>query len=187
MSIIQNTVTTLSELKIHLYDSFLWIIPLWGIHIINMLTRFRLAVFGILPRHIIGLPGIILSPFIHGNFEHLLFNSISLWVLLALLMTQTAQYVDALLMITVLSGLGVWLIGRPGLHIGASGVAMGIWGYVLYQAYLNPSQSVVIIALVCLYVLGGMVVNLFAAEEGVSFEGHVIGCLSGLFTAYIMQ
>ena len=73
------------------------IIPLWGIHIINMLTRFRLAVFGILPRHIIGLPGIILSPFIHGNFEHLLFNSISLWVLLALLMTQTAQYVDALL------------------------------------------------------------------------------------------
>lgn len=188
MNLLQSTIHTLGELRVHLFDSFLWIIPLWGVHFFNIITRFRLAIFGILPRQPQGLPGIILSPFIHGNFEHLLFNSVSLWVLLALLMTQTpGHYTDALLMITISSGLGVWLVGRPGLHIGASGVAMGIWGYLLYNAYLHPEQSIIIIALVCAYILGGMVVNLFTAEEGVSFEGHVIGCLSGILTAYLMQ
>jgi len=158
---------------------------LWAIHIVNYLLRYHLNYFGILPRHPLGLPGIVLSPVLHGNFTHLLFNSIPLYMLanFALLEGKKNFYCITAVIILV-SGSGVWLFGRRALHIGASGVIMGYWSYLLANAYYNPTAISIILGIVTIYYFGGMVLNLFPTDIASSWEGHVFGFIGGIVANY---
>ncbi|HEX4045708.1 MAG TPA: rhomboid family intramembrane serine protease, partial [Gammaproteobacteria bacterium] len=87
--------------------------------------------------------------------------------------------------IIVLGGFGTWLIGRRGTHIGASGVIMGYWAYLLFYAYQYPTAVSVALAAVCLYYFGGLFLNLFPTQVKSSWEAHLCGFLAGLAAAYI--
>ncbi len=159
---------------------------LWGIHLLNYLLKYRLNLLGIYPRSLFGIPGIVCSPFLHGNFSHLFFNTIPLFLLLSFVLLSGLQTFYCIsIIIILLSGSMVWLIGRKGLHVGASGVIMGYWGYLLAYAFHHPSLSSIVVALVMLYYLGSLVLNLFPAGEKVSWEGHVVGLIAGFFAAYV--
>ena len=160
----------------------------WGVHFINVILGYRLNRLGILPRHILGLPGIFTSPFLHGDFNHLFFNSIPLFVLInLLLLSGLANFISVTFMIIVLSGIAIWLLGRRGFHVGASSLIMGYWGYLIVNAYQNPSIITAVLAVVCLYYFGGLIINLFHAEEGMSWEGHVFGFLAGVATNFLLK
>ena len=45
----------------------------WLVFILNALMGKRLLFLGIIPRHILGLPGILFAPLLHANFNHLFF------------------------------------------------------------------------------------------------------------------
>lgn len=154
------------------------------INIINRIFGARLNIMGIIPRTIHGLIGIFCSPFLHRDFNHLFFNSIPLFVLanLVLLNGRTEFYIVSL-MITVLSGFSIWLIGRRAIHIGASSIIMGYFGYLLANAYFQVTATTIILGILCLYYFGGLVLNLFPSERDVSWEGHVFGFLAGIATA----
>lgn len=87
------------------------------------------------------------------------------------------------LIITFLTGLAVWLVGRKALHIGASGLIMGYWGFLLLNAVINPSVLTVFLIIICLYYFGGFISSLLP-EEGNSWESHIFGFLAGLLTSY---
>lgn len=155
--------------------------------ILNMLTGYRLNILGIYPRHIFGLVGIIFSPFLHANFNHLFFNLIPLFVLLNfVLMAGFTKFIAISFIIILLSGTATWLFGRRALHIGASGLVMGYWGFLLINAYRHPSVITLILAVICIYYFGGLVFSLFPSQEKVSWEGHVFGFLAGLVAAVII-
>lgn len=170
----QNTMFVLMLL------SFLWIF-----NIINWtLFRSRLNVLGIYPRTVHGLVGIIFSPFLHGNFNHLFFNTIPLFMLLNfVLIGGMKEFYCISLTIMGVSGLAVWLLGRRAFHIGASSLIMGYWGYLLANAYQHPTAYSFILALVTLYYFGGLVLSLFPTQERVSWEGHLFGALAGIVAA----
>jgi membrane associated rhomboid family serine protease len=178
----------LNALKANIGLSLLILGVFWGIHFINLLLGYRLNRLGIYPRHLLGLPGIITSPFLHGDFNHLFFNSIPLLVLINLLLLYgLANFISVTLMIVILSGGAIWLLGRKGFHVGASSLIMGYWGYLLVNAYENPSVVTAVLAVVCLYYFGGLIINLFHAEEGASWEGHVFGFLAGVATNFLLK
>lgn len=160
---------------------------LWLVHIANVLSGKRLMVFGIWPRRLIGLPGIVLSPLLHGGFEHLFLNSIPFLVLSDLLLIS-GHYVFVMVTfsVTLISGILVWLFGRRAIHLGASGLIMGYWSFLLVQAYTRPTIMAVILGVLCLYYLGGLAFNLFVFEKGSSWEGHVFGFIGGVLTAVWM-
>jgi len=158
----------------------------WGVFFISFLTGYRLNILGIYPRRFWGLPGIICSPFLHGDFNHLFFNSIPLFVLINFILIEgLTRLIDISLTIIILSGCAVWLLGRRAIHIGASGLIMGYFSYLLVNAYQHPSISSVILAVVCLYYFGGFLLDLFPREERVSWEGHLFGFLAGLAAVFI--
>lgn len=167
-----------------------WLITfaaLWLLNIINWLTGSKLAILGIYPRHIMGLPGILFSPFIHQNFNHLFFNSIPLFALgLAILDRGAINFVLVTFMIILLGGLAVWLFARPALHIGASGLVSGYFGYILVTAYINPTFTTVILAVVVLYYFGGIFLGIFPQEEKISWESHLFGFIAGIATPFII-
>lgn len=160
------------------------IAALWVIQCVNFVLGYRLNALGILPRTPSGLFGILLSPLLHGSFSHLLFNSIPLFLLMNLvLLTGLANFIIVSVLITVISGLFVWLFGRKALHVGASGVIMGYWGYLIVNAILYPSIITVLLVIFCFYYFAGLFASLMP-KSGTSWEGHVFGLLSGLLVSY---
>jgi membrane associated rhomboid family serine protease len=158
----------------------------WAFLIINKLLSYRLNYLGIYPRDAFGLIGIVFHPVLHGSFNHLFFNSIPLFVLLTFMITTgTSTLICATLSIVLLSGIAIWLFGRKATHIGASGLIMGYWGYLLVFAYKNPSILSYVLAIICLYYFGGLLLSIFPSEEKTSWEGHLFGLLAGIGAAYI--
>jgi membrane associated rhomboid family serine protease len=159
---------------------------LWAIHIINKIAQYRLNVLGILPRRFRGLFGIPFSPFLHGDFNHLFFNSIPLFVLADLVLIEgkvVFYYVSVT--IIIVSGFLTWLMGKRGIHIVASGLIMGFFGYLLSKAYFSISATTIILAGFCIYYFGGLFLALFpGAKKNISWEGHIFGFAAGIATAY---
>ncbi len=154
---------------------------LWFVYGIELLLQIQLQRFGIVPRSITGLPGILFSPFLHGSFQHLLANSIPLFILLAILLSNREYHpAPTLAAIWIISGLGTWLIGRGhAVHIGASGVIFGLVAYLIVAGIKIRSWRSVLIALGVLFFYGGIFYGVLPQKNGISWEGHLCGALAG--------
>lgn len=161
---------------------------LWGIFFVNALIGKRLLYLGIIPRHLLGLPGILCAPLLHANFNHLFFNTIPLIVLSDfILYNGLAYYIEVTLLITVLSGLLIWLLCKPGLYVGASALITGYWAYLVFNIYQQGTLTAIILGVVCLYYFAGILLSLFPQQKGVSWQGHVCGLIAGICTNYVMS
>jgi len=156
------------------------------IQILNKFLSYRLNQLGILPRKARGLPGILLSPFLHGDFSHLFLNMIPLFILMNfILVFGDEKFFIISIFIIIIGGLGVWAFGRKALHIGASGLVFGYWGYLLTNAFVHFSVLTIILAVICLYYFGGMVIGLFPKSNEESFEGHLFGAVAGVMASFL--
>jgi len=161
---------------------------LWTIEAIDWLLPLRLDLFGIWPRTEIGLRGIFLAPFLHGNFAHLAANTAPLVVfgwLILLGGVSDFLFVSAVAMIV--SGLGTWLIGAPGsVHIGASGVIFGYFGFLLLRGLFERSPMSIIVSLIVGFAYGSFIWGVLPNQPGISWEGHLFGFLGGVLAAQIL-
>ena len=149
-----------------------------------------LAGFGIVPRTVPGLVGIVFSPLLHAGPAHLLANALPLFVLLILLFWDRHYYpVVTLASIWFFSGLGTWLIARgsdgglPVVHIGASSIVFGLVSYLIVAGFLMKSWRSAIVALVVLICFGGIFYGVMPHAGPISWEGHLSGALAGIWAA----
>ncbi|HVV68550.1 MAG TPA: rhomboid family intramembrane serine protease [Gammaproteobacteria bacterium] len=163
------------------------ILALWVIQVVNKIFGYRLNTLGIYPRSLHGLIGILASPFLHGSFQHLFFNTLPLLILGALVLVNgKPEFLIVTAIIMGAGGFATWLFGRRVIHVGASGVILGYWGYLLFRAIEEKSALTIVLGLLCLYYFGSLALNLFPREERVSWEGHLFGFLSGLLASYLI-
>jgi membrane associated rhomboid family serine protease len=142
----------------------------------------------IYPRNPERLPFILTAPFIHGSWQHLINNLPGFAVLSFLCMAKSIRfYLWASLFIILVTGLLLWLFGRPYIHIGASGWIFGLWALCLSQAFFTRSLVNVVIALLVLIFYGGMVFGMFPQGKSISFEGHIFGAVSGFLCAFLFS
>jgi len=155
---------------------------IWVINIVNWLVLgSRLNYLGILPRTVRGIIGIPISPWLHGHFNHLFFNSFPLFILANLvLLSGRPIFFCVTLIIIAVSGIIVWVIGRRAYHLGASGLIMGYWGFLLIQAVQERTIMALILGAVSLYYFGGLLLELFPDKAEVSWEGHLAGFIGGI-------
>lgn len=191
--LIAKLLALMSTMESNSYFLFIAIGIMWIVNFVNWwLLGSWLNVLGIYPRRIWGLIGIPISPILHGHFNHLFFNSFPLFMLanLVLLKGYTVFYVVTGLIVFG-CGIIVWLIGRHAFHIGASGLIMGYWSYLIVQAYQEQTVMSLILGAISLYYFGGLLLSLFPDKKEVSWEAHLSGFVSGIgayyVTPYIMQ
>jgi len=159
----------------------------WLIHFINFLLKYRLNYLGIVPREPASLLGIIFSPFLHASAAHLIMNSVMLFALSAIILMNGREiYFSVSGYIILLSGLLIWLFARRGMHIGASALVMGYFGFLLVNSISHPSLITIAVAVICLYYFGGLFINLFPREKRVSWEGHVFGFIAGVGASFLI-
>ncbi len=162
-------------------------IVLYAIFIATKLFPLLLAL-GIWPRKIYGLPGIIFSPLLHLNFNHLFFNTIPLIILSNFLMINGLNYyLIVTLDIAMIGGLLTWCFAKPGIHIGSSGVVTGYWSLLICNVYQQGTLMAVMLGVVCFYYFAGIFLGVFPSQKGVSWEGHLFGLLAGIVTSYLVS
>lgn len=164
------------------------LLVLWAIEIVNALVGHRLNAWGILPRRVEGLPGIVLSPFLHGSFAHLAANSLTLAIFGSMIAMRSLR---ELFFVTIggalLAGIGTWLFGSLfgplGVHVGASGVLFAYFGYLIAIGIFERRILSIVVSVLLLVVFGGMLYGVLPGQNGISWEGHLFGFLGGVFLA----
>jgi membrane associated rhomboid family serine protease len=140
---------------------------------------------GIVPRTSYGLAGIVMAPFIHANLQHLLANTIPFVILGAVILLRGARAFTTVAIVSALiAGIGTWLFGTPGtMHIGASGIVFGFFGYLLFRAIYDRRVSSFLIAVVVAVLYGGSLLMSLVPAQGISWSGHLFGFLGGIAAA----
>ena len=162
---------------------------LWLLEIVDaLILRGILDGYGIAPRALTSLPAVLVAPFLHAGFSHLLANTIPFVVLGWMVMwRRTSNLFVVFLASAIASGLGVWLFGGAHtLHLGISGVIFGFLGFLLARGYYERSAGAIVVAIVAFLLYGGILWGVLPLQQGVSWQGHLFGFVGGVVTAYMM-
>lgn len=160
------------------------VVLLWLVEAVNLTTGHALNTWGILPRTLSGLRGIPVSPFLHGDLNHLVTNTVPFLVLGGLVAMQGWRaFLGVSAFVALGGGLALWLFGRAAYHIGASGLVFGYFGYLVARAWYERSLWSVFIALVTLGFYGGLILGVLPTNAYISWEGHLFGLVAGILAA----
>lgn len=157
---------------------------LWALELVNLTMGHSLNQFGLVPRQPEHLYGILTMHFLHGGLAHLISNSLPLLVL-GFLVSANHKAIQVTITIAVMTGTLVWVAARHGNHVGASGLVMGYFGYLLSSAFFQRSFKSFILLAATVIFYGGLVFTLLDFRGWISFEGHIFGFISGIASAKI--
>jgi membrane associated rhomboid family serine protease len=143
--------------------------------------------YGIEPLQVDGLDGVVFAPLLHGNWAHLIGNTVPFLVLGFLAMAGgIRQFVVVTATIWLLGGLGVWLTGGNGIHIGASGLIFGWLVFLLTRGFFARSGLQILLAVGLFFVWGGILFGVLPGQPGISWQAHLFGALAGLLAARLV-
>lgn len=163
---------------------------MWILEIVDIFVfRNALNAYGIRPRNIVGLRGILFAPFLHGGFGHLIANTVPFltfgWLIM---LRETSDFFIVTGITMLVSGLGVWLFGAPySMHIGASGVIFGYLGYLLFRGYFERKFLSIFLSVIVAFFYGGLIWGVLPTAPGISWEGHLFGFIGGAIAAKLLS
>ncbi len=164
--------------------ALMWVVFAVDMSMGGYLTRF----YGLHTREIVGLPGIVLSPLLHGGIGHILSNSFPFLTLSGLLVFFYPRLWPRVLT-TLWLGTGalVWAFGRDVTHIGASGVVYALAAFLAFSGIFRRDLRAVVVSLVVLFYYGGMIVGILPGQEGISWESHLLGLVMGGLSGWLFR
>ncbi|MBC7426941.1 MAG: rhomboid family intramembrane serine protease [Bacteroidia bacterium] len=148
----------------------------------------NLSEWGIFPQTVLGLRGIVFSPFLHGNFQHIIFNTPPLFVSLMMIWffyKPVALKLSVFMALT--AGFLVWIVGRPVYHIGASGIIYAYIFFVLSSGLIRHNRRLSVLSLLIILMYGSMVWGIVPQGGNISWESHLCGALTGIVFAFIYR
>lgn len=167
-----------------------FVLLLWLIEGVDLLIfGGSLDAFGVRPRTLTGLWGILWAPFLHGGFRHLIANTGPLLILGSIVMIsrRLRDFFLITFIVALVGGLGAWLIGpRFSVHLGASGLIFGYFGFLVLAAYFERSCRAIVIALVVLLLYSGIIWGVLPQGGGISWQTHLFGFIGGGLAAYLL-
>lgn len=172
------------------------LIPLFILFILYLLKFLEVELewdfkrLGIYPMSRRGVFGIFAHPLIHTGFRHLLANTPPLF-LLTWCLYYFYQDKASIILFVIWIGCGfiTFCIGKPGWHMGSSGLIYALVFFQLFSGIVNKHKPLVMLALfiTCLY--GGLIWNMLPqfAKATTSWEGHLSGAIAGTISALLFK
>ena len=151
--------------------------------------RGRLDQYGVVPRTLSGLWGILFAPFLHGGFSHLATNTVALvmmWPFLWMMLSRRGDLFIVAATAAVTSGLAAWVLGPANtVTVGFSGVLFGFLGYLITRGFFERSLATLLVSAVVIWLFGSMVFGIVPgfAGVGISWQAHLGGFIGGVWVA----
>ena len=161
---------------------------MWVEEIVDLFPHTHFDSWGIRPRTVRGLWGILFAPFLHAGFPHLIGNTVPFLILGSVIAVGgVARIVQVVVLVGLTSGFGTWLFGQSNsVHIGASGIVFGFVTYLVSRGLFARKILWILGGIIVLIVYGGIVWGLFP-RPGISWQGHLFGAIGGVLAAWIMH
>ena len=165
-----------------------FVLIIWLVFWFEVRFGYRFNDFGVYPRTLSGLKGVLFSPFVHGSMEHLYHNSIPLFVLSSALFYFYRSISWKVIGFGILlSGLLTWSIARPSYHIGASGLIYVLMSFIFFKGVFTKHFRLIALSLLVVFLYGSMIWYVFPIKEKVSWEGHLSGLIVGFVFALVFR
>lgn len=166
----------------------LMVLAMWLVFWLDFNNDLHLSKFGVYPRTLKGLQGILFSPFLHGDATHLWHNTLPIVILsTALIYFYRENAVKVIFWGTLFTGFFTWCIGRPSYHIGASGIIYMLFGFLLLKGVLAKNFRLLAVSFFVVFVYGGMIWYVTPIKNEISWEGHLSGMFTGAILALILN
>ena len=157
------------------------VLAMWLVYWYELRFGMDFTRWGVRPRSVIGLRGVVFSPFIHSGVKHLWRNTVPIFVLSAALFYFYRNISwRVLLWIVFLSGLGTWIIGRASFHIGMSGVVYGLASFLFFKGMRAKHFRLIALSFLIVFLYGSLVWGTLPLDEKISWEGHLSGFIIGM-------
>lgn len=164
------------------------VLILWVVKFIEVQFDLNFVPYGILPRDVSGLKGIVLAPLIHGDWNHLINNSIPLFLLgWAIFYFYKDVAPKLFLWSYLLAGLYTWISARTAYHIGASGLVYALFGFLFIGGFIRKHIQLIALSFLTAFLYGSLVWGILPWDQSVSWEGHFWGLFVGIVLAYFYR
>ena len=161
---------------------------LWAIQLLNFALDLDAAPFGVAPRTLAGLAGLLFAPLVHASFEHLIANTLPVVILgTAMLHLYPRATPIVLPAIWIGPGLAVWLFARGGIHLGASGLVYGLVAYVFFAGLIRRDRRAMAASMVVAFLYGASVWGILPFQRGQSWETHLAAAVIGTALAFALR
>jgi membrane associated rhomboid family serine protease len=156
------------------------VLILWIIKMIEVRTGKNFAQYGLFPRDINHLYGILTSPFIHADWKHLFNNSVPIFILgWALFHFYNEVAWKIILWVTIMAGFWTWISARASFHIGASGLLYGMFSFLLFSGFIRRNKQLISLSFLVAFLYGSLVWGLLPIDYKTSWESHLWGFVAG--------
>jgi membrane associated rhomboid family serine protease len=159
---------------------------MWVVRAIDSFDHDGVSVvgYGVIPRHVSGLSGILVAPLVHADWDHLIANTIPLLILGFVIALRGPEELGFVVLVTMLiSGLGAWLFGRTAQHIGASGIVLGFMSFLIVRSIYDRRATSFLIAIGVALVYAGTVLLALVPQGLFSWTMHFFGLVGGTLAA----
>jgi membrane associated rhomboid family serine protease len=165
------------------------VLLMWGLEVVDTALDNRLDRYGIVPREVNGLDGVVAAPFLHVGFGHLLGNTLPFVVMgLVIALEGPLRLLGVTVITALISGLGTWLIAPADtIHLGASGVVFGYATYLIARGWFNRRAGEIAIGLAVALLWGGALLAGLEPQQGISWQGHLFGAIGGVVAARMLS
>ncbi|MFA8344000.1 MAG: rhomboid family intramembrane serine protease [Rhodothermaceae bacterium] len=177
-----------TTLKASLKISMVLLSIMWILKLAEILFNHKFSYLGILPREVSGIKGILFSPFLHGDLNHLISNTFPFLILnTSLFYFYRKNSVQIFIFSQVLAGILLWIFGRESYHIGASGLIYSFAAFFFFNGIFYRNIKAITLSLVTIFLYGGLAAGLLPVDEKISWEGHLFGAVSGLLSVFFFS
>ncbi len=166
-----------------------WLAVLWGLELVDTVTGSSLESFGVTPRVPGELPQIYTAPLLHGDWGHLIGNSVPFFVLgTVILVSSLRRWLVSTFVSVTTSGLSIWLLSPPdSVTIGASGLIFGWLTYLVTRGIFSRDARQILLAVVVFFVYGGILWGVLPTAAHVSWQAHLGGAAGGVGAAWLLH
>ena len=186
MSNIKEDIKSLDKQNLYssLFFPFFFLLVIWLVKIWEIVMDVSFAQYGVYPRKLEGLIGILFYPLIHGDFNHLLSNSAAILLLgVGIFYFYRPVAYRIYFWTYVMSGIWIWVSARESFHIGSSGLIYGFAAFIFFSGVIRKNTNLLALSMLVTFLYGGMVWGIFPIRPAMSYEGHLWGAIAGVILA----
>ena len=165
---------------------------MWVVKVVEMAFSMDFGLWGLIPQTAKGLVGILTMPFLHGDWQHLLTNTVPVFVLGTALYYCYPTLANRVMLVGWLgSGLLTWCIGAPNsVHVGASGLIYALNLFLIVSGFIRGNRQLIVISLIMVFLYGSFIwgmIPALAKPQNISWEGHLGGAIVGVLLALVFR